>query len=285
MIPLFVNWDVKPQIFTLGSFEIRWYSLLFALSFIIGYYILSRIFKKEGLSIEILDKLSVYVILSTIIGARLGHCLFYEPEYYLKQPWKIILPWEGTPGVDFRFTGYQGLASHGGAIGILIGLYLFHRKTKIPYLWILDRLAIVTALAASFIRTGNLMNSEIYGRPTSLPWGFRFLRERFHGIPVEQIIPKHPTQIYEALCYLITFIVLILLYRKYGKDIKPGLLLGIFLVMIFIARFFIEFIKEDQVNFENGMLLNMGQWLSIPFIIAGVALLWQAVRIRNTSTA
>lgn len=284
MFQLYVTWDVKPQIFNLGSFEIRWYSVLFALSFIIGYYILSKIFRKEGLKIELLDKLSIYVILSTIIGARFGHCLFYEPEYYLNYPWQIILPWEGTPGKDFKFTGYQGLASHGGAIGLLIGLYIFHRVAKQSYLWILDRLAIVTALASAFIRTGNLMNSEIYGQPTNLPWGFKFMREQYQGIPVNEIVPKHPTQIYEALCYLITFFILQSLYNKKGKDIKPGLLLGIFLILVFTARFFIEYIKENQVDFEAGMVLNMGQWLSLPFIVGGIILLWFAFKKPKTET-
>jgi phosphatidylglycerol---prolipoprotein diacylglyceryl transferase len=272
----YINWNVRPQLIDLGFIEIRWYSLLFLLGFIIGYYILSKIFKKEGLSIELLDKLSFYVVISTILGARLGHCLFYEPEIYLKHPLRMILPFEGTIGSDFKFTGYQGLASHGGAIGILIGLYIFSRNNKKSYIWILDRLAIVTALAASLIRLGNLFNSEIYGHQTSLPWGFRFLHESsIYGIPVENIVPKHPTQIYESLCYLIIFIVLLTIYYKKYPKLKPGLLLGIFLTAVFTARFLIEFLKEDQVNFEANMVLNMGQLLSIPFIVAGIILIYR----------
>lgn len=270
----YINWNVRPQVVDLGFIEIRWYSLLFLMGFVIGYYILSKIFKKEGLSIDLLDKLSFYVVISTIIGARVGHCLFYEPEVYLKHPLRMILPFEGTIGQDFKFTGYQGLASHGGAIGILIGIYLYARNTKLPYLWVLDRLAIVTALAAVLIRLGNLFNSEIYGHETSLPWGFRFLRESLYGKPEELIVPKHPTQIYEALCYLAIFIALILIYYKKYPKIKPGLLIGLFLIGIFTARFFIEFLKENQVDFEAGMALNMGQILSIPFVLVGLLLVF-----------
>jgi phosphatidylglycerol---prolipoprotein diacylglyceryl transferase len=269
----YINWNVKPQIVDFGNFELRWYSLLFATGFIIGYYILARMFKHEGVSSQVLDKLTVYVVISTIIGARLGHCLFYEPEIYLKHPLKIFLPFEGTPGKDFHFTGFQGLASHGGAIGILIGLYIFHRKVKVSYIWILDRMAVVTALAGVFIRIGNLFNSEIYGRPTNLPWGFRFMREALYE-PQKAIVPKHPTQIYEALSYLAIFIFLLVFYRKKERKPSPGMLTGFFLLLVFTARFFIEFIKENQVNFEDNLVLNMGQWLSIPFVITGGILIY-----------
>lgn len=274
MLLNYIIWDVKPQIIQFESFEIRWYSLLFGLGFVFGYMIMQKMFKRENVSLELLDKLTFYVILATIIGARFGHCLFYEPEVYLKAPWKILLPFTGTPGVDFKFTGFQGLASHGGAIGILIGLWMYSRKFKVGYLWILDRIAIVTALAGFFIRIGNLFNSEIYGRATDLPWGFKFMRETlYYRITPEEVLPKHPTQIYEALAYLIAFGILIFLYNKMYKQLKQGFFVGLFLVMIFAARFFIEFVKEDQVAFEAGMTLNMGQMLSIPFIIAGIWLM------------
>lgn len=271
----FIVWDVKPQIADLGFIELRWYSMLFLIGFIIGYYILSKIFKKEGLSIELLDKLTFYVVISTIIGARLGHCLFYEPEIYLKHPLRMILPFEGTPGEDFHFTGYQGLASHGGAIGLLIGLYLYARKFKRPYLWILDRIAIVTAQAGAMIRLGNLFNSEIVGTPTTLPWGIKFVRLAPHGIPLDQIVALHPAQVYEAICYLMIFVILITLYFKKYPNVKQGFFIGLFFVLVFTARFFIEFVKDDQVAFEAGMALNMGQLLSIPFIIAGFILLFR----------
>jgi phosphatidylglycerol:prolipoprotein diacylglycerol transferase len=273
----YINWNVRPQAIDLGFIEIRWYSLLFLLGFIMGYYILSKVFKKEGLSIELLDKLTFYVVISTIIGARLGHCIFYEPEIYLKHPLKMILPFEGTIGKNFHFTGYQGLASHGGAIGILIGLYIYARKVKQPYLWVLDRIGIVTALAGASIRIGNLFNSEIYGHATNLPWGFRFMREGLYGTPAELIVPKHPTQLYEALCYLIIFVILISVYYKKYPDLKPGLLIGLFFILVFGTRFFIEFLKENQVDFESHMFLNMGQILSIPFIASGIYLVARKV--------
>lgn len=285
MILQYITWNVKPQIFDFGSFEIRWYSLLFASGFILGYIILGKIFKKEGLPIELLDKLTIYMVIGTIIGARMGHCIFYEPEVYLKHPLKMILPWEGTIGKDFRFTGYQGLASHGGAIGILLALILFARKTKRPYLWTLDRVVIVTALAGFFIRMGNLMNSEVYGVQTDLPWGFKFMREALYGIPVSEIVPKHPTQIYEGLSYLAIFFLLMYIYKRKPKNQPHGLYFGLFLALVFASRFFIEFVKEDQVAFESGMSLNMGQILSIPFVLGGLIILYYYNKKRKAQTS
>jgi prolipoprotein diacylglyceryl transferase len=220
---------------------------------------MQKIFKKEGLPVELLDKLTVYVALGTIIGARLGHCLFYDPSYYLSNPIEILKIWRG------------GLASHGAAIGILIALYYFSKKNKKPYLWILDRIVIVVALAGFFIRMGNLMNSEIYGIPTKLPWGFIFVRNG-------EVIPKHPTQIYEALSYLLIFFLLYSIYNKKGTNVRQGLIFSIFLILLFSVRFLIEFIKEVQVDFEQTMALNMGQWLSIPFILTGIYLLYRSYK-------
>lgn len=271
-----ITWDIKPWIVQFDSFELRYYSLLFGLGFILGYFILAKFFKREGVSQELLDKLTFYVILATIIGARFGHCLFYEPQEYLSQPWKIILPFEGGFGKEFRFTGYQGLASHGGVLGLLIGIYLYARKFKVNYLWILDRMSIVSALAAFFIRLGNLFNSEIYGVQTDLPWGFRFMMEtRYLGISPDEVVPKHPTQLYEGLAYLIIFGILMYFYNKRQAELKQGFFTGMLLILVFSARFFIEFVKEDQVGFEDGMSLNMGQWLSIPFILIGAYLLYR----------
>lgn len=274
----YIEWNVKPQIVDLGFIELRWYSLLFLVGFIGSYYVFGKIFKKEGVPMELLDKLTFYVVISTIIGARLGHCLFYEPEIYLKNPLKIILPFEGTIGVDFHFIGFQGLASHGGAIGILIGLYLFARKYKRPYIWILDRIAVMTAFAGSMIRLGNLFNSEIIGKPTELPWGFKFMKLVHPETPVEQVVARHPAQIYEALLYMIIFVILYSFYfRKYPK-IKPGYLIGFFWVLLFSVRFLIEFVKDDQVEFEADMILNMGQILSLPFIFVGLYLMFRKVK-------
>ncbi|KPK87829.1 MAG: prolipoprotein diacylglyceryl transferase [Bacteroides sp. SM23_62_1] len=250
-----INWNVNPEIFRIGNFAVRWYGLLFASGFLFGYLIFYKFFKKEGLTVEILDKLTIYMALGTVIGARLGHCLFYEPNYYLSNPIEILKIWKG------------GLASHGAAIGILIALYLFVRKHKKPFIWILDRIVVVVALGGALIRIGNLMNSEIYGVQTSLPWGFVFIRNH-------EIVPKHPTQIYEALTYFLVFGILFWIYLKTKAQFRDGTLFGWFLILVFGIRFFIEFIKEDQVPFEGGMTLNMGQWLSIPFVLLGITVLY-----------
>lgn len=259
MMLQYIHWNVNPEIFTIGGWGPRWYGLLFALSFVAGYYLMLNYFKRENIKQDVLDSLTMYMFIGTLIGARLGHCLFYEPAYYLKNPLEILFVWHG------------GLASHGAAIGILIALYLFSRKHKKNYLWIFDRVVIMVALAGFFIRMGNLMNSEIYGHETSLPWGFIF---ELRG----ETVPKHPTQIYEALSYLIIFGLLSSLFQKTWKSERHGLIFGVFLILLFSARFFIEFVKEDQVAFEAGMQLNMGQILSIPFVLGGFGLLINALR-------
>ncbi|MDY0201920.1 MAG: prolipoprotein diacylglyceryl transferase, partial [Tenuifilaceae bacterium] len=251
MILSHIIWDVNPEIFSLGPLSIRYYGLLWAMSFLLGYMIFERIVKKESLPKDYLDTLTMYMVIGTIVGARLGHCLFYQPDYYLSNPLEILYIWKG------------GLASHGAAIGIILSLYLFSRRTKRPLIYILDRIVITVALAGVLIRLGNLMNSEIYGIQTQLPWGFIFKQNG-------EIVPKHPTQIYEALSYLVGYLVLHFMYFKTNAKPKPGLLFGLFLIFIFATRFLIEFIKEPQVGFEQNMVLNMGQWLSIPFIITGV---------------
>jgi len=256
----FIHWNVDPEIFQLGPFSIRWYGLLFASGFLIGYYIGEKMLKSENTDPKWLDSLFFYLIIATIVGARLGHVFFYGWDYYSQNPKEIFMVWHG------------GLASHGGAIGILVALYI-HSKlvTKRSMLWALDRVVVPTALVAVFIRTGNLMNSEIYGIETSLPWGFVFERNG-------ETVAKHPTQIYESLAYLLTFAVLIYLYWKTNSKNKEGMLLGVFFVMVFASRFVIEFIKEDQEAFEAGMKLNMGQWLSIPFVLIGIFLIVRAIK-------
>jgi phosphatidylglycerol---prolipoprotein diacylglyceryl transferase len=255
MILNYINWNVDPEIFRIGSFAVRWYGLLFAMAFFSGYLVFMKFFKNEDIRIELLDQLLVYVAIGTVVGARLGHCFFYEPEYYLSNPIEIFKIWRG------------GLASHGAAIGILIALYLFVRKYNKRYFWLIDRVVIAVALGGAFIRLGNLMNSEIYGVETSLPWGFVFLRDG-------QTVPKHPTQIYEALSYLAIFALLYSWYWKKKGVLKEGVVFSVFLILLFAVRFLIEFVKEVQVPFEQGMSLNMGQILSIPFVLAGVVLLF-----------
>jgi phosphatidylglycerol---prolipoprotein diacylglyceryl transferase len=264
MILNYITWNVDPEIFSIGPITIRWYGLMFAMAFLSGYLVFTKALKIERLDAEMLDQLLIYVAIGTIVGARLGHCLFYEPSYYLSNPIEILKIWQG------------GLASHGAAIGIVLALWLYIRKHKLSFLWLMDRLVIVVPLAGAFIRTGNLFNSEIYGRATDLPWAFLFVRDRVIDPVTGALlpnVPSHPTQIYEALSYLLIFAVLFILYRKKKDDIRDGVLFGVFLILLFAARFFIEFIKNDQVSFEAGMFLNMGQWLSLPFILIGVGLI------------
>ena len=266
MIPSVIHWNVDPVIFHIGSFGLRWYSLGFLLAFLLGYVIVYRMFVREKMDTKFLDSLIIYMFLAVLIGARLGHCLFYEPDYYLTSShWiEIILPLNIQTG---QFTGYQGLASHGAAIGILVALWLYYRKYHMNPLWILDRLAIVVALGGAFVRLGNLFNSEIYGVETSLPWGIVFVRNG-------ELVPKHPTQLYEALSYLVIFAVSYIVYLRHNGKIHTGRLFGWWLVALFGMRFLIEFVKEEQVAFEQGMILDMGQFLSLPFIIGGLILVY-----------
>ncbi len=263
MTLLQISWDASPEIFRIGGLAVRWYGLFWALSFYFGYEIIARIFKKEGLPQKHADKILIYMAIGSIVGARLGHCFFYDFDYYIRRPLEILMVWQG------------GLASHGGAIGILIALYYYQKKvSNQSFTWILDRLVIPVSLAAFFIRMGNLMNSEIYGVETNLPWGFVF---EARG----ETLPKHPTQIYEGLTYLLLFIALGWMYIRKRKVLPEGFLTGIFAITMFTARFLIEFIKEPQSDFETGMLLNMGQILSIPAIIAGIGFLIYSYRNRK----
>lgn len=263
--PLFVVWSFNPVLISLGSLEIRYYGLMWAIALLLGGYMFNRFCKKEGLPQKVSDSIFIYGTLATIIGARVGHCLFYEPAYYLPKPWTII--------TEIR---NGGMASHGAAVGLLIGLWLFSRKNKLPYIWSLDRVMIPVAIGGAIVRLGNLFNSEIVGRECALPWGFKFTR-LYPGMPLDAIPVQHPTQLYEALCYIVTFAVLAWMY--FGKDWgrkRPGLLFGTGLEGIFLTRFFIEFIKVEQESFEKGMALDMGQLLSIPFILLGAYMIWRA---------
>ncbi len=254
----FVYWNVDPEIFRLGPFAVRWYGLFFAVLFAVGYLLGRWIMRVEGKDVQTLDSLIVYLILGTIIGARLGHCFFYEPGYFLRHPVEILEVWKG------------GLASHGGALGVLAALYLYSRHhPDQPLMWLLDRVVVPTAFGGVLIRLGNLFNSEILGDPTRVPWAFVFLRV--------DSIPRHPAQLYEAAAYLIIFIGLFLLYRRMKAATPPGLLVGLFFISVFTARFLIEFVKERQATYEQNLPLSVGQWLSIPFIAAGVILVWRAL--------
>ena len=278
---LAIHWNVDPVIFHIGSFGLRWYSLGFLFAFLLGYVTLNKMFKREKVDPQYLDSLFVYMFVAVLIGARLGHCLFYEPSFYLtKEHWfEILLPIgqryvvqdgqylieNGQLVTHWAFTGYQGLASHGAAIAILFTLWLFYRIKRMNPWWVVDRLVIVVALGGAFIRLGNLFNSEIYGIATDLPWGFIF--ERNH-----ETVAKHPTQLYEAISYLIIFGISLLAYQRKADKLRSGRLFGWWLIALFGMRFIIEFVKETQVDFEKGMALDMGQWLSLPFILGGIIL-------------
>lgn len=254
-----ILWNADPILFSLGPIAVRWYGLFFAIGFFVGYQIVAAMFKHEGAPEDWLGILLIYLVVGTIVGARLGHVFFYEWDYYSAHPGEILKVWNG------------GLASHGGTIGNIIGLFLFSWfVSKKPASWVFDKIVVPVALVAALIRLGNLMNSEIYGGPTSLPWGFVFLRNG-------ETMPAHPTQLYEAGCYLILFVLLMWMYWKRNAEERPWLLTGIFFTWVFGSRFLIEYVKNVQVASEYQMIqtygINMGQLLSIPFIILGVVLI------------
>ncbi|HEY5749297.1 MAG TPA: prolipoprotein diacylglyceryl transferase [Chryseolinea sp.] len=258
--PAFIHWNPSPTLFDLGFFSLRWYGMLFALGFVLSYQILQHYFKKEKVVPGLLDSLTIYVVLAAVIGARLGHCLFYDFDYYADHILEIFLPVKFQP--QFEFIGFQGLASHGGAFGILIAITIFCIRKNISFFWVLDKLALVIPLAGCCIRLGNLMNSEILGKPSTVPWAFIFEQEDPQ--------PRHPAQLYEALSYLLIFVALHFLNR--GLNRRPGFIFGIFLVLLFATRFLLEFLKENQSPFESDLTFNMGQLLSIPFILFGLIL-------------
>ena len=266
-------WDIDPEIINFsGKFSIRYYSILFAAGLFLGYSVVRKFWMNEGLLNDHLDKLALYIFLATIIGARLGHCLFYEPEYYLNHPLEMLFPITIEDG-SLRFVGFQGLASHGGILAVFIAIFLFSRKYKTNFYSILDKVSVGGALTAVFIRLGNFMNSEIIGTPTNSNYGVIFKR-------VDDVV-RHPAQVYEATAYFIIFVSLYFLYRM--KKNIPGLVFGIFFTSLFISRFIIEFFKIDQVPFEDGMTINMGQLLSIPFIILGLVFCVFSFRLSQKS--
>lgn len=286
MILNYITWNVDPVAFSLGPVQVRWYGICWALGFLFGYLLMNKVYKKEKMPEGSLDMLLIYMLIFTVIGARLGHCLFYEPQYYLSHPIEILKVWEG------------GLASHGGAIGILIGLWLYVRrfnrrtekkkgeKERITYLWILDRIVIPVCLVGAFIRLGNVFNSEIYGTPTTLPWGFVFVRgnEQFLGANGE-LLPCHPTGLYEAFfCIVAMLLLLWMFFKRDIGDRRPGLMFGTFLVIVFGSRIGIEFLKNVQVAFEKNMTFDMGQWLSVPFVVVGIVMIVWSLRTKPSQS-
>lgn len=264
----YITWTADPVIFHIGAFALRWYALMFIIGFAIGVKLMERYYRNDGKDPERVYTLFIYCFIGTIVGARLGHCFFYDPQYYLAHPLEILQTWKG------------GLASHGGTIGVFVGVLIYAYFDKIHPLFVLDRLGIAVAPVAALIRLGNLFNHEIYGHPTDLPWAFRFVKN-IHAFENGQrpifTEPSHPTQLYEALCYLGVFAFNYWIYRKYDAGKRPGLLLGTFFTGVFGSRFIIEFVKNVQEEFEEGMMLDMGQLLSIPFILGGLGLIIYAL--------
>jgi prolipoprotein diacylglyceryl transferase len=274
MILNFINWNPSPEIFTIPGIDwpVRWYGLMWALAFIASHFFMNRIFKAEKRSEKALDTLTLYIILGTVLGARLGHCLFYGPwfdeelangniiEGYLSHPLNILKVYEG------------GLASHGGALGILSAMILYCRKEKESWIWLFDRLVVVVPLAAMCIRLGNLINSEIIGKVTDVPWAFIFVQE--------DNLPRHPAQLYEAIFCFFLFILMYWLWKNKRDKVGPGFMFGVLCVLLFTERFFDEFLKENQADFEGSMALNMGQWLSIPFVLIGAFMIWRSFKIK-----
>ncbi len=255
----YFTWDANPILFSFGPLHVHWYGLFFATAILVGLEFMKRVFRLENKDESAIESLFLYAIIGIVVGARLGHVIFYDPDYYWAHPMKIFAVWEG------------GLASHGGGLGVLIALYYGAKKYKIDFLWLIDRLVIPTALFGFFVRMGNFMNSEILGKPTDVPWAIVFARV--------DMLPRHPAQLYEAFSYLIIFFVLAFIYKKHYKTLQPGFLFGLFLVLIFTVRFLVEFVKVRQADYSLGIDLTTGQLLSIPFLFLGIGLIiWSRKR-------
>lgn len=276
---LYILWNPDVVAFRLGPMEVRWYSLCWCIGLLAVYKLMHFLFKEQKLGEEKFEPMFLYCFVGILVGARLGHCLFYEPEYYLSHPMEMVLPMQQSADGSWHFTGYEGLASHGGTLGLMLALWFFSKKVGLSFVHVLDNVAIVTPICACAIRIGNLMNSEIIGKPTDLPWAFVFERV--------DMLPRHPGQLYEALCYAMFFVVGWIIYRHslsmekaeaYSSGKRPlfdirvgsGFYFGLCIFLIFLSRIFIEFTKENQVAFESTMTFNMGQWLSLPFVLLGL---------------
>ena len=265
-----IVWDPSVSPFSIFGFGVRYYSLCWVIGLLGAYMIVHKLYRKGGVSEELFDPLFMYCFIGILVGARLGHCLFYQPEFYLTHPIEMLLPIKNTAN-GWVFSGYEGLASHGGVIGVITALILYTRKTKLTMVWTLDNIAVAAPFFSAMVRIGNFMNSEIIGTETSLPWGVVFVQ-------AGETVPHHPAQLYEALAYAVIFIFGLLLYKKHKAKIGTGLFMGYCLFTIFTFRFFVEFIKENQVAFEEGMTLIMGQWLSIPLIITGAYFMIKGIK-------
>ncbi len=266
----YIDWHASPVIFEIFGFPLRWYGLMFAGAFLAGYQVLSYIFKKEGRPIEQADELLLYAMISTVVGARMAHYFFYETPLLMSNPGKFFL--------DMITPPFSGLASHGTTL-MFFAIYLFARKRKVSYLYVTDRIVPTVALGGAFIRFGNLMNSEIIGKPTNLPWAFRFFNDFEHPV----VVPRHPSQLYESISCILLFILIMWIWSIKKEKTRHGLLTGVFMIILFTLRFFYEFLKENQVSFENNMTLNMGQRLSIPCVLFGIIILFIAFKKKDNN--
>ena len=289
----FIDWQPSVEAFAIGSYSVRWYSLMWCLGLLFAYLIVQRLYKHQKIEDEKFEPLFFYCFLGVLIGARLGHCIFYEPAYYLtsmKGFLEMLIPFHQMADGSWKFTGYEGLASHGGTIGLIVAMFLYWRKMKLKPWVVMDNIAIAVSATACCIRIGNLMNSEIIGNPTDMPWGFIFHTR--DALVDGQLAPRHPAQLYEAIAYLLIFIVGAFIYWRWYKPqnmastssiaVGKGFYFGFCLVTIFTFRFFIEFLKKEQVDFEQGMPLDMGQLLSIPFVLLGGWCMWRAAHCSPT---
>ena len=258
-----IIWNIDPIFLDFGFIKIRWYGLMFAMGFVGSFLTMQWMYQREGKNVEELDTLLWYMVIATVLGARLGHTLLYDPAFYLSHPLKILAIWEG------------GLASHGAALGIILALYLYHRKYGDGFLWLLDRVSIPTALAGGLIRIGNFFNSEILGTPTQEPWGVIFSRV--------DSLPRHPVQLYEAFSYLVIYGISLMIYKKHND--KPGFAFGCYIIMVFSARFIMEFFKTEQAMYDTGLSLTTGQLLSIPFLLVGFGCIGWSLKNRQPNPA
>lgn len=276
---LYVLWNPSPDMMHIGPLTLHWYSMCWLVGLLGAYLLMKRLYKEQYIKDELFDPLFLYCFVGILIGARLGHCLFYQPDYFLssgKHIVEMLLPIHFMEDGGWRFTGYEGLASHGGTLGLMIALWLYCRKTKLGIWHVLDNIAIVTPITACFIRLGNLMNSEIIGKVTDVPWAFIFEKV--------DTAPRHPGQLYEALAYALLLVIGYAVYRKHPEKVGSGFYFGLCLTYIFTARFFIEFTKDIQVAFEASLPLDMGQLLSLPFIALGIACMAGGKWMRRTGT-
>ena len=280
----FIDWQPSIEIFNISGYSIRWYSMLWVVGLMAAYFIVQRLYQKQGIAEEKFEPLLFYCFIGILIGARLGHCIFYEPGYYLTSRvgfWEMLLPMHYT-GNGWKLTGYEGLASHGGTVGLIAAIWVYSKHQKLGFWTVLDNIAIATPLTCCCIRLGNLMNSEIIGKVTDVSWAFIFHTNE--SMVNGMLVPRHPAQLYEAIAYLIIFFIGLVIYKRRKDLVGTSFYFGYCLFSIFFFRFFVEFLKKEQVAFEQNMTLDMGQLLSIPFVIIAGYAMWKGLHKTTTKS-